>query len=87
MTSASQIRVTSLSIVFSPSEPSLYTYSLPETDVQICRDGVLDMRGLKLTSKLAVMACIDMRGLKLTSKLAVMACWEPETDVQTLHSP
>ena len=28
MTSASQIRVTSLSIVFSPSEPSLYTYSL-----------------------------------------------------------
>ena len=32
-------------------------------------------------------ACIDMRGLKLTSKLAVMACWEPETDVQTLHSP
>ena len=44
-------------------------------------------RGLKLTSKLAVMARIDMRGLKLTSKLAVMACWEPETDVQTLHSP
>ncbi len=26
-------------------------------------------------------------GLKLTSKLAVMACREPETDVQTLHSP
>ena len=31
MTSASQIRVTSLSIVFSPSEPSLYTYSLALT--------------------------------------------------------
>ena len=44
-------------------------------------------RELKLTSKLAVMACIGMRGLKLTSKLAVMACREPEPDVQTLLSP
>ncbi len=60
-----------------------YIFGTSKLAVMAC----IDMRGLKLTSKLAVMACMDMRGLKLTSKLAVMACWEPETDVQTLHSP